>query len=171
MEPETTRPSRAGGFYLIAIGVALALIGGVFTWLLARSYLEARATRLWPETTGVILESEVESRDLGADVSTDYRQKILFGYEWKGESFTGERVARRENPWGRLEDRARAEADRYVVGSTHSVWVNPEKPAQAVLEHDTQAAGYSIWFPLLFVVGGLGMVVASVRKMGRGSRM
>lgn len=160
-------PSRAGSFYLILIGLALALIGGIFVWLLGRSYLEARATRQWPTTEAMILQSGVEERKLGRDVATEYRQELLFGYVLQGKSYTGERFGRRENPWGKSRDVAQAEADRYPVGSRFPVHVNPENPSQAVLEHDTQAAGYSIWFPALFVVGGLGIVVATMGKLRR----
>jgi hypothetical protein len=37
--------------------------------------------------------------------------------------------------------------------------VNPHDPDFAVLKPDSLAPGYSIWFPALFVIGGLGMTV------------
>jgi hypothetical protein len=42
--------------------------------------------------------------------------------------------------------------------------VNPALPAEAVLEHASRAALYSIWFPLLFVVGGLGMLRGALKR-------
>jgi hypothetical protein len=35
--------------------------------------------------------------------------------------------------------------------------VNPAEPSFAILKTDSLAPGYSIWFPALFVVGGLGI--------------
>jgi hypothetical protein len=46
-------------------------------------------------------------------------------------------------------------------------FVNPAQPDFAVLKPDTKAAGYSIWFPLLFVVGGLGIVVRAIVRRAR----
>jgi hypothetical protein len=34
-------------------------------------------------------------------------------------------------------------------------YVNPDDPTEALLEHETKAPGYSIWFPAWFLVGGL----------------
>ena len=46
-------------------------------------------------------------------------------------------------------------------------YVNPSDPDFAVLKPDTKAAGYSIWFPLLFVVGGLGITVRAIVRPAR----
>jgi hypothetical protein len=42
--------------------------------------------------------------------------------------------------------------------------VNPGNPSEAVLEHATKAAFYTLWFPLLFAAGGTGMLFAAVRR-------
>jgi hypothetical protein len=46
-------------------------------------------------------------------------------------------------------------------------FVNPAEPDFAVLKPDTKATGYSIWFPLLFVVGGLGIAGRAIVKQAR----
>jgi hypothetical protein len=43
-------------------------------------------------------------------------------------------------------------------------FVNPADPSFAILEKDSKAVIYTIWFPGLFVVGGLGMAVQALRK-------
>jgi hypothetical protein len=43
-------------------------------------------------------------------------------------------------------------------------YVNPSDPTIAILKHGTRAALYSIWFPLLFVVGGLGIAWTAIRR-------
>ena len=42
-------------------------------------------------------------------------------------------------------------------------YVNPVEFNSAYLKPDSLAPGYSIWFPALFVVGGLGMVISALR--------
>jgi hypothetical protein len=46
--------------------------------------------------------------------------------------------------------------------------VNPADPAVAVLRIDSRAPGYSLWFPALFVVGGVGIVVGALRRRPTG---
>jgi hypothetical protein len=43
--------------------------------------------------------------------------------------------------------------------------VHPRDPDFAVLKPDSLAPGYSIWFPALFVVGGLGMAGKAARGL------
>jgi hypothetical protein len=53
---------KAGRWFLVFTGMALVLIGGVFVWLMARSFLRAQEMRTWPEVECVILVSELEER-------------------------------------------------------------------------------------------------------------
>jgi hypothetical protein len=39
-----------------------------------------------------------------------------------------------------------------------------------VLKRDSKAPGYSLWFPIIFVVGGLGIIVGAVRSWVAGGR-
>jgi hypothetical protein len=61
-------------------------------------------------------------------------------------------------------DKAREKQLNYPPGSAQTCFVNPALPAEAVLEHASRAALYSIWFPLLFVVGGLGMLRGALKR-------
>jgi hypothetical protein len=59
----TNPPPAAGGRWFLAfIGLSTALIGVLFVWLLARSYLRAREMHAWPEVECVILHSSIEER-------------------------------------------------------------------------------------------------------------
>jgi hypothetical protein len=42
------------------------------------------------------------------------------------------------------------------------VYVNPADVNFAMLKPDSKAAGYSIWFPMLFVIGGLGIALRAI---------
>ena len=55
--------------------------------------------------------------------------------------------------------------ERWPVGKQVEAFVNPKAPKEAVLDHETKAPGYSIWFPGLFLVGGLGILGKSLSKM------
>jgi hypothetical protein len=49
----------------------------------------------------------------------------------------------------------------FATGSMTKCWVNPQQPSQSVLKLDTRAAGYTLWFPGLFFLGGVGMIVGA----------
>ncbi|MGB0992986.1 MAG: DUF3592 domain-containing protein, partial [Akkermansiaceae bacterium] len=54
--------------------------------------------------------------------------------------------------------------EKYPKGSNHTAYVNPDDPKVAILLHDTKAAGYSLWFPALIILGGGGMIWGALRK-------
>jgi Protein of unknown function (DUF3592) len=62
------------------------------------------------------------------------------------------------------EDDAIALREQFSPGQQTRCWVNPAAPENSVLLHGTRAGLYSLWFPLLFVVGGCGMAWRAVRK-------
>jgi len=155
----TPRGSAAGRWYLGILGLVLALIGSLFVGLMGRSYLRAREMRDWPEVHCVILSSEVEERRHDDSSPLEFRQDLSFGYEWKGQAHTGEHLTLRGSPWSSNRALAEARVAAYPVGMATICHVNPAAPDFAVLKTDSLAPGYSIWFPALFVVGGLGITL------------
>jgi len=156
------KAGKGGYWYLALIGFFLAVIGGVFVVILAKGYLKAKETRSWDIHQGRVLVSEVGERVLGPNVPPEYTHKLLFEYRVGGERFTGDRVKRRENPYFKEKAKAERWAEDWLVETEVEVFVNPTDPKEAVLDHDTKAAGYTIWFPGLFLVGGLVVLIKSL---------
>ena len=52
----------------------------------------------------------------------------------------------------------------YSKNAEVNCWVNPENPNQVLLKHGTLAPLYTIWFPGLFVIAGLGIIVNAVKR-------
>jgi hypothetical protein len=155
----TTQPPRAGRWLLAGTGLATALIGVLFIWMMARSYLRAREMHRWPQVPCVILENTIEERLHDPLSPREYRVNITFGYEWRGNPHTGTRTTLRGNPWTSKPNLARKRAAQYPPGLETTCRVHPQHPDFAVLKPDSLAPGYSIWFPALFVIGGLGMTL------------
>jgi hypothetical protein len=157
------RVSTASRVYLSFIGLALALAGGVFFALMWRSFARARAVEHWPVVPCIILSSSTEERQVDPNGPVERRFAVLFGYEWEGRPFESELVKLRGSGWSSKGEIVSAYMEKYPEGSQAECHVNPQKPEEAVLEKESKAAGYSLWFPGIFVVGGLGMVVGAWR--------
>jgi len=153
---------KASTLFLFVFGLVIAGIGVLFTALMWDSYQRASAMHAWPQEEAVILSSEIEERKHDEYSAKEYRVKLLYGYEWKGEAKTGELIVARGNPWAKERARSERQLEMFPEGMKTMAFVNPAEPGFAVLKPDTKAAGYSIWFPLLFVVGGLGITVRAI---------
>lgn len=158
------RTSKAGAVYLLGIGIFLMLIGGVFGWLMWRSYGNAVTTRHWDEIPCLIIQSEVESRTVDR-ISTEYSWAVEYQYQVGEEIFVSRKSTMRGAKWTKEIENAEERVKEFPVGSERVCYVNPEKREQSILIHDTKAAGYTIWFPGLFAIGGLGMCVGAVRNL------
>lgn len=150
--------------FLFLTGVLLSAIGGLFMWLMGQSYLKARETRTWVETPAVVLEAEIIDRQIGEHVPVDYAAHALYGYEYQGKRLTSELIYPRGVKWAKNKDKAMEQLKGLSAGQETTCWVNPENPETAILKHDTKAAGYSIWFPTVFFIGGIGVMLGAFRK-------
>jgi hypothetical protein len=156
-----------GRLFLAGIGLMLALAGAVFCWLMWRSFARAHDMRAWPQVPCLILVSEVEERQIDRSSSPESRFKVEFGYEWQGSALTSNHWGWRGSPWSSEPSKAQQLVEKYPAGSRSICYVNPREPDFAVLQPDSQAPGYSIWFPALFVIGGLGIALRALFR-GRG---
>ena len=166
-QKESWKSFDVGRVMFFFIGLSLILIGGVFIFAMSRSYLRAKDMRDWPVVECVILQSTIEERRHDDYSPIEFSHQVLYGYEWEGEALTGDRVSLRGTKWTSKRLPVQDSQERYPLGSRQQCHVNPSNPDLAVLEMDSLAPLYSIWFPALFVVGGIGMMVACLkpRKM------
>ena len=155
-------PMKGSTVYLIFLGLAVAAIGALFTLLMGNSYQRAVEQRGWPQVEAVVLSSEVGEFQHDEFSAREYRMEILYGYEWKGEAMTGERLAARGSAASKDRVRIARQVKEFPAGAKVPLFVNPKDPTYTLLKPDSKAPGYSIWFPLLFVVGGLGIVVKAL---------
>lgn len=144
------------------IGVMLLLMGGVFEWLMIRSYLHAKASRTWPQVEAVVLKSGVDKRQIMGS-PPEFRYGILFAYNYQGLALQSDSLSPRGSKWIKDESLLTQLANDYPVGSTHTAWVNPDYIDRAILKHDTKAAGYTLWFPFVIMLGGGGMIWGAFR--------
>jgi len=150
-------------FFFLALGLFVATIGCFFTWVMAQSYLNAKETRNWFTASAKITVAEVEERKIGEHVPVDYAAKVSYNYEFDGKKYTGELLTPRGQKWVKELEKAQYDLEPFEKGLKTTCYVNPVDHEEAILRHDTKAVGYSIWFPMLFVIGGIGVMVGAFR--------
>lgn len=143
------------------MGLAIAAAGGFFLWFLWKNFDVATEMDPWVETPCQILAATVDDSQINQHFETVYEFQVSYRYEFDGETYLGEQVKSKELTSGvpkKLEKWQR----RFVSGEASVCYVNPKDPEEAVLVRDTKASIYSLWFPGLFVVGGLGMALSAL---------
>ena len=155
-----------GDIFMCGIGFSLILMGGLFCWLMLRSYDRAAAMRHWPQAECLILESTLNTTQMPGDPSPEYRHQVRFRYQWQGRDLESHLLSLRGSPPSAQREKIEKSLHAFPAGEKATCWINPQKPEQAILRLDSQAAGYSLWFPALFIVGGVGIIVGTLRRQG-----
>jgi hypothetical protein len=128
---------------------ALILFAGIY------KYMEISKAARWPSTQGVVIASGTEGREVksgGPDQDdTELRTFALIVYEFTvgGRKYQGSRVSIGED-MGNFE--VAETLAKYPKGKAVTVFYNPRKPAEAVLERDLPSW---IWKALIIIVAVL----------------
>lgn len=158
------RNRRSG--LLLLLGVSLLVLGLSFCLLLWRGYLAAKTYDLWVETPATVLASWIETESQPGGEPDRYAFRVRYRFLWQGEPFVSTRytdLAKNSRHRRRIERRQA----NYAVGKNTVCFVNPDDPREALLKKPTKAPGYTLWFPGLFAVAGLGMCLVAIRRRHR----
>ena len=136
-------PLCFGGFFFLA--------GAILLFFTLRTRKKSNASMSWPSATGQISAASVRknsSTDEDGYVDITYSPIVEYDYWVNGQVYKGHRIHFGITPSPR-PGAAQAEVDRFPVGRQVTVFYNPEKPGEAVLEKKmvTSKAG--------FIVGGV----------------
>lgn len=138
----------------ISLGTLLAwifpVIGlGMILWNLF-SYHKAQQATSWQSVSGKVLESFVQVKN--GSRGAMYKPEIRYEYKVNGEYFIADcwRFGAVAKSWGKAQ--SNQVAAEYPVGRSVTVFFNPERPQEAVLEPgktDWSGAGFGAFFTLL----------------------
>ncbi|MCB1062937.1 MAG: DUF3592 domain-containing protein [Verrucomicrobiae bacterium] len=163
-------PSNWGGrLWMAGMGLSMAAAGAFFMWFLWKNFDIATAMDTWVETPCTILASTIDDSQMDQHFETKYEFQTSYRYEFGGVSYLGDQVKSKPIVAG-IRKKLEKWETRFPSGSKSTCLVNPESPAEAVLVPDTKASIYSVWFPGLFVVGGLGVAISGLLSGGRTGR-
>lgn len=121
--------------------------------------------RNWAEAPAVVRSSEVEENS-SSDGST-YRVKIEYNYEFQGREYESDRYSFFSGSTSGRDGKQDI-VDRYPLGFKFSCYVDPNNPAQAVINRELTAQIFWGLIPLIFVVVGLGGMYFSIRGKKKG---
>jgi hypothetical protein len=153
----------------------LRLVGGVFTLtgvlfmhgIFARSWLVMRASADWRAVPCVITSSKVQSHS--SDDGVTYSVEITYDYEVDGEKFIGTRY---NFAFGtsNLRDWRDHAVKAHPRGHKTVCYVNPNDPVDAVLVREMGPDAWFALLPAVFILAGVGMLVASRKGAGQGAK-
>jgi len=159
-------PNLPDRLWKACLGLSLVAAGSFFCWWLFATWQKAALMDSWIPSQAVILSSEVVPWRFNEFSRAEFQPKIRYRYEVGGVMRESERI-RRVVIRSAHQEKAAAWVEDFPKGALVTAWVDPAAPEHCVLRRDSKAAIYSIWFPPLFVVGGLGMIWSALRPLGR----
>jgi hypothetical protein len=146
-------------------GLILALVfAGAGLFALVRGFIDFRtgkASRDWPSVEGQVtiatVEMKTESDDDGT--TTKYSPRVVYTYAIAGQQYTSDQVVPGARLWH--TSRARAEAKlAYQTGQQVTVYYNPNKPDQAVLEAGaTRGAWGMLAIGVVITIAGIAIAI------------
>jgi hypothetical protein len=121
---------------ITAFGILFGLtLGAIAGWFVFRDRRQRRAALSWPATTGRIVESRVEPKTLPGDRPTiRFAPRIAYEYAVHDRAYRSERIAFADAFWSLAPQGAAATVARYPAGAEVTVYYNPRRPEEAVLE-------------------------------------
>ncbi|MFH1731032.1 MAG: DUF3592 domain-containing protein, partial [Planctomycetota bacterium] len=142
-------------------GIFFAVGIGVFYAMFLRPMMKIEHAKGWPEVPCTVISSRVQSHE--GDDSTTYSVDIFYSYTFDGHEYKSNRYSFMTASSSGYEGK-KAVIVAHPKGRKTVCYVNPDDPAEAVLERGYTA---DMWFgliPLVFVAVGAGGIFFTVRS-------
>lgn len=147
-----------GAFFGFIFGVVFAAIGFCVVYFFGLPIVtQAKASLEWPQVSGVITSSKVQSRR--DDDGTSYSSEVTYDYTVDGEKMSGETVYFGDYVSSSSRSMASKTVRKYPVGKEIQVYYSPESPDECVIEPGTTWSSYFVLI-LGSIFGVVGLLVA-----------
>ena len=140
-----------GGFFLI---ITLALGGGLIFFSM-RSKKKAGLSQGWPTTGGKVIVSEIrESASTDDDGYTNYTYypRVEFSYVVAGQSYSSKRISFGGVQGSSNQAKAQETINKYPVGTPVTVYYNPQKPPEGVIERSAGSSKLAMVMGIILLV-------------------
>ena len=142
------------GLVTLFIGIVLLIIG----W---RGKKQSNAASAWPSVPGRVTAASLHTStnyDQDNSPSTSYQPVVEYDYTVMGAAYHASRVAFGANSFGKGQ--AEAILAKYPLDAPVTVYYNPEKPGEAVLEQSAKGT------TLFLIVGGIFALIGLCAGLG-----
>jgi hypothetical protein len=142
-------------------------VGVWMLWSVSSTISDAWQMRDWVQVEARLTSGGYETRS--GDDSDTYEAYAEYRYNFLGRSFTADRVgiaAGADNIGSYQQEIGRNLQRAYANGDTILVWVNPEDPAQAIIDRGVRwgLIGFKMIFVVVFGGVGFGLLIGMWRK-------
>lgn len=155
-------PLCFGGFFFLA--------GIILLFFAIRTRQKSSTSMAWPATVGRIITATVRqnsSTDEDGHVDFTYSPVVEYDYSVNNQAFKGRRIHYGITP-SQSKAAAQKEADRFTPGMQVTVYYNPEKPAEAVLEKKVVKSSVGLILGIVFMALTLCTCLISGIMVARG---
>lgn len=152
-----------GSMVLLFMGTIFTLIGGGTTWVFTVGpAMKLVKSQSWVETRCTIELSRVVSSK-GSKGGRTYRPEVLFRYDFDGKTYRSSQVS-----FMTVSSSGRDGKEEFVrnlpVGGSALCFVNPQNPAEALLDRSWSWGMLLGLLPMIFLLIGIALLVAGVRS-------
>lgn len=158
MEQDRRKASRPGRWALTLFGLPFAGAGiGMLLLLLAPVLVEWQQSRTWVPVEARLLAAELV---VNHGDSTTYQATARYQYRYAGRDWTGDRVSlyRGADNLGGFQEQLGNELEQaFRTGRPVTVYVNPDDPAQALVDRTLRVGYLSFMAAFVLLFGGIGV--------------
>ena len=153
--------SIASRLWGAALGLMLAAAGALICWYLWLAYQDAKLTDHWVRTPCEVIANHVDDSQVNQHGMPKFKLLISYRYEFDGELRVSDKV-RRSPLTSSSPEKIDKWLEKYPIGLKTTCLVNPDDANEAILKPNSKAALYTMWFPAMFLIGGIGIALRSV---------
>jgi len=160
---KSRKPPLSGRTGLLLLGGVFLLIGLLaLKPLLVDPLRKTASAKSWVSVSATVVSSKVKSHK--SDDSTTYSPYIAYRYKFGGKEYLGDQYSFLSGSSSGYAGKA-AIISQYPKGSSFSLYVNPQKPSESVIQREASKSLLVALFPLVFIVVGLSIGVAAFRSI------
>lgn len=157
--------TRSKGSCGVFLYVFLLLFGMLYLWVTLSDKQQAEEAVNWPATSGEISQSYIDT-EIDNEGDRTYRAVVNYQYNVDGVSYTNGRLHFGPRNTYNSQSKASEFLSEYPVGASVTVFYDPEKPTEAVLDIEPQNITVGIVIGgVLTLAGVVGMVVFAVKAL------
>ena len=133
--------------------LVLGLVGVGGLGYAAYVMMKVRQAASWPTAEGLITRSEVVT--VRSNRGAMYREQIEYSYTVHGQAHTGEGVGMGPKPSMSWRSWAENRAARYKVGTTVTVFFDPERPERSCLDRRAEGVWILVLVSAFFITAAI----------------